>query len=118
MKKYIFIFFATFLLLIVLSSVTMNSCQPENKHQTQMTDNKDSEHLSCVPDEETAKKIAEAIWFPIYGESICIQKPFIATLENDVWIIEGSLPEEIKGGVAYIEIQKKDCKILKVTHGK
>jgi len=30
----------------------------------------------------------------------------------------GSLPSTSKGGVPYIEIQKKDGKILKVMHGK
>lgn len=118
MKKHIFIFFASFLLLIILSSMAMNSCQLKSRHHTQKVDDRDNEDLSYVPNEETAKKIAEAIWLPIYGENIYQQKPFIATLDNGIWVVEGSLPEGMKGGVAYIEIQKKDCKILKVTHGK
>jgi len=72
-----------------------------------------------VPDKETAIKIAEAIWYPIYGKKIYEEKPFVARLENPgVWIVEGTLKEYEVGGVAYIEIQRKDCKILKVTHGK
>ena len=84
-----------------------------------------------VPDEETAKKIAEAIWAPIYGrEHIASEKPFEAKLVGDtVWLVEGSLHKEnhglkngtltiTSGGVAYIEIRKKDCKVLKVIHGK
>ena len=70
-----------------------------------------------VPNAETAIKIAEAIWLPIYGESIYAKKPFKATLKNDVWIIEGTLHTEL-GGVPYAEIQKRDCKIIKVTHTK
>jgi hypothetical protein len=72
-----------------------------------------------VPDEATAVKIAEAIWLPVYGKSIYDDKPFTATLKNsDVWIVEGTPGKGLKGGVPYIEIQKSDCKILVVTHGK
>jgi hypothetical protein len=75
-------------------------------------------NMDYVPDAETAIKIAEAIWLPIYGEKIYENKPFIAKLKNsNVWIVEGTL-KDTKGGVPYIEIQKKDCKILKVYHGK
>lgn len=72
-----------------------------------------------VPDEETAVKIAEAVWFPIYGENIHAKKPFSAALKNDsIWIVTGTLPEGMKGGVPYAEISKYDCKILSVSHGK
>jgi hypothetical protein len=71
-----------------------------------------------IPDEETAIKIAEAIWLPIYGETIYTKKPFKAQLENEIWIVQGSIPIGTKGGVPYIEIQKNDCKVLKVTHSK
>lgn len=82
-----------------------------------------------VPDAETAIKVAEAIWLPIYGERIYQKKPFKARLKSsNVWIVEGTLQMDSAvgarsisitvGGVPYIEIQKSDCKILKVTHGK
>lgn len=73
-----------------------------------------------VPNEEIAKKIAEIIWLPIYGEKIYKMKPFMATLkDSSIWIVRGTLnPQYTFGGTPYIEIQKKDCKILKVTHGK
>jgi len=81
--------------------------------------NKKMTEIDYVPDEETAKKIAEAIWLPIYGEKIYSEKPYVASLMGDsVWVVKGSLSENKRGGVAYIEIQKSDCKILKVTHGK
>ena len=71
-----------------------------------------------VPTAETAIKVAEAIWLPIYGDKIYNSKPFKARLrDNEVWIVEGTLHAE-KGGVPYSEIQKKDCKVLKVIHGK
>ncbi len=72
-----------------------------------------------VPDSATAIKIAEAIWFSIYGNEIYQNKPYQIKLIGDtVWSIEGSLPEDLLGGVPYIEIDKRDCRILKVTHGK
>ena len=37
---------------------------------------------------------------------------------SDVWVVEGTLAKSLMGGVPYIEIQKSDCKILVVTHGK
>lgn len=86
---------------------------------------RDTISVDYVPNEETAKKIAEAIWIPIYGEShILKQRPYSAELVNDIWIVKGLIPEpyrydpNIRGGTAYIEIRKKDCKILKVTHYK
>lgn len=73
-----------------------------------------------VPDAETAIKIAVAVWGPIYGkEHIEKQKPYIATLSNGVWHVQGSLPKEFTaGGVAVAEISKTDGKILRVSHGK
>ncbi|NDV97301.1 hypothetical protein D0T84_20705 [Dysgonomonas sp. 521] len=83
----------------------------------------DNETRDYVPNEETAKKIAEAIWIPIFGEThILEQRPYKVKLINDVWIVEGLIPEpyrydpNVRGGGAYIEIRKKDCKILKVMH--
>lgn len=72
-----------------------------------------------VPDSVTAIRIAEAIWLPIYGNHIYENKPFEAELVGDsLWIVVGSLPKNVLGGVPYIEILKKDGKILGVEHGK
>lgn len=72
-----------------------------------------------VPDKETAVRIAEAVWIPIYGErKINAEKPFKARLQNDVWIVEGSISKGIKGGVAIAEIAKTDGRIVRVSHGK
>lgn len=71
-----------------------------------------------VPDDMTAMKIAEAIWLPIYGSKIYQEKPYTASLKDSIWIVEGTLPKGSDGGTAYIQIQKKDCKVLMVTHYK
>ena len=72
-----------------------------------------------VPDDVTAIKIAEAIWLPIFGIDIYDKKPFRAYLKDStVWVVRGTLKQGHIGGTPYIEIQKKDCKVLKVEHGK
>ena len=86
-----------------------------------------------VPDSTTAIKIAEAVLIPVYGEkTIASEQPFKATLKDDVWTVEGTLncagdestvaPGEkslhiCDGGVALVEISKRDSHILRMTHG-
>lgn len=106
MKKLIATYPFVLLLVVILISCT-------NVEPKKMITNED-----YVPDKETAIKIAEAIWLPIYGEKIYESKPFEAQLKGDsLWVVEGTLKEK-KGGVPYIEIRKSDCKIIIVTHGK
>lgn len=72
-----------------------------------------------VPDEGTAIRIAEIVLIPIYGEEkIKSERPFRATLKNGIWTVEGTLPQGFLGGVAIIEISKRDARILRVSHGK
>jgi ATP-dependent Clp protease ATP-binding subunit ClpA len=68
-----------------------------------------------VPDEQTAMRIAEAIWIPVYGqEMIERQKPLRAELENDVWIVSGALPEGQTGGILVARISKTNGTILQI----
>ncbi len=72
-----------------------------------------------IPDEETAIKVAVAVWTPIYGkDKIEKEKPYKAILKDGIWYVEGSLPEGWKGGVAEAEIAKDDGKIIRISHGK
>src|SRR5436309_13442205 len=72
-----------------------------------------------VPDSRTAIKIAVAVWESIYGAAqIAREKPYQATLRDDIWTITGSLPEWTPGGVAIAEISKQDGRILRVSHTK
>ncbi|GAB2789926.1 hypothetical protein HNQ93_003272 [Hymenobacter luteus] len=71
-----------------------------------------------VPDATTAIKIAEAVWLPIYGKRIYEKRPFKAVSKGAIWVVEGSLPDGMDGGVPYIEINKMDGRIMRVTHGK
>jgi len=71
-----------------------------------------------VPNERIAFKIAESVLSQIYGKEIIEnEKPFSINLENNVWIIEGTLYSR-KGGTAYMEIRKDNGEILKVIHTK
>jgi hypothetical protein len=73
-----------------------------------------------VPDEETAIKIAVAVWSKIYGKNhIAEQKPYIASFKDGIWHISGTLPPKYDlGGTAYAEIIKESGKIIRVSHGK
>ena len=72
-----------------------------------------------VPDERTAIRIAEAVLIPIYGEkSVRQERPYNATLTNDIWTVTGHIPENYVGGVALVEISKKDARVIRIDHGK
>lgn len=72
-----------------------------------------------VPDKETAIKIAESVWYPIYGSQIYTEQPFVAELEGDtVWIVRGTLPKGRVGGCAEIRLRKSDAAVLDVNHEK
>ena len=74
--------------------------------------------VGAVSTPEAACKIARAVLVPIYGKRIEDDQPFIVAYLNDIWYVEGSLPEEVLGGSFYIEIRREDAKILRVLHFK
>ncbi len=68
-----------------------------------------------VPDEETAIRIAEAVWIGIYGkEKVESQKPFRVELEYDVWIVRGSFPKGGSEGALIARISKVNGTIFEV----
>ncbi len=74
--------------------------------------------VGYVPDQETAIRIAVAVWIPIYGkDQIEEKKPYKAILENGIWYVRGSLPEGWFGGVAEAEIHKESGCIIRISHG-
>jgi hypothetical protein len=71
-----------------------------------------------IPDHKTAEDVASIILSNIYGaKQIKDEEPFISTLENDVWVVKGTLHNATFGGVAEIHIRKKDGRIIFVSHG-
>ncbi len=78
-----------------------------------------AQRRGMVPDKETAIKIAESVWYPIYGSQIYTEQPFVAELEGDtVWVVRGSLPKGRVGGCAEIRLRKSDAAVLNVNHEK
>lgn len=77
--------------------------------------NTDFEKNGLIYNEDCAIKIAEAIWLPIYGSIIYSSKPFKATLQDSVWIVEGTVNAQF-GGAPFIKINRRDGRILEVTH--
>lgn len=80
-------------------------------------------YKDLVPDKETAVALAEVLAVKIYGkENIGRQKPLVATRVGANWVVEGTFhtkPGYLSlGGVVLIKLQAKDCKVLRVTHGK
>ena len=72
--------------------------------------------------EESVIKLAEIILVNVYGKKVLEQRPFKAKLEGDIWKVNGTLycQQDVvcKGGVARIEIYKKDGKVKSVIHDK
>lgn len=86
-----------------------------DKSQHNVIDNK----TVIIKDSITAISIAESILFSIYGkENIIEQKPYEIYLIDNYWIIIGTLPKNYLGGTFLIIIDSRDCKIIKITHGK
>lgn len=76
-----------------------------------------------VPNAETAAKIAEAVLIPVYGEKqILSERPFKATLQGNVWTVEGTLHcgegKRCNGGTAVVKISKDTSQILHMIHYK
>lgn len=113
MKRFILLFFS-----FMLINIPVGLAEESQRHSVIPKE-------GFVPDQNTAVQIAVAILGPIYGEEqIEKEKPFNATLKNEIWRVEGSLPKSlfengiVLGGVAMVEISKKDARILWVSHGK
>ncbi len=65
-----------------------------------------------VPNQETAIKIAEAVWLPIYGKGIYDEEPFEAKLtERGDWLVLGAVHGH-GGGELMMILQPKDGKII------
>jgi hypothetical protein len=68
------------------------------------------------------------VLIPVYGEQkIISERPFKAVLQNDVWIVSGTLhcPDgrggittHCVGGTAGVRISKTDGRIMDMGHGK
>lgn len=72
-----------------------------------------------IPNEQTAIKVALAVWEPIYGkEKIEKQAPYKAKLKDEVWYVFGTLPRFMLGGTVEAEISKITGEIIRISHGR
>jgi ATP-dependent Clp protease ATP-binding subunit ClpA len=68
-----------------------------------------------VPDAETAIRIAEAVWTPIYGEEVVKQqRPLEADLSSSVWTVRGTCQSEQAANILVAAISRTDGRILKI----
>ncbi len=68
--------------------------------------------------EKTAIKIAELILVSVYGETVLTQRPWKVTDNGNCFTILGTFHGKGLGGVAEIQINKSDARVIKCTHGK
>lgn len=71
-----------------------------------------------VPTESVAIRVAEGIAVGLYGEATAMHgRPFRARLRGDVWTVIGTLnPPGAYGGVAIIQISRRDGRVLFAHH--
>jgi hypothetical protein len=72
-----------------------------------------------INDEQTLIEVTEPILFKVYGkENIINERPYEIYLFGDNWIMKGTLPLDMKGGTFTIAVNRKNCKIIGITHEK
>lgn len=79
---------------------------------------KNKEQL-LIAKKDVAISIAEPYLFSIYGKDAIIgEKPYEAYLIDNYWVILGTLPEGMMGGVFMIILDASNGKVVRITHGK
>jgi hypothetical protein len=76
-----------------------------------------AQRSESVPDSDAAIKIARAALIARFGANTQMEEPLVARLkDNDTWLVQGTLPPGSIGGVGYVEIARKEGRILKIYH--
>ena len=91
-----------------------------NDYQYYIDNFPSEENVGNITDAKDAIKKAEKIWIKLYGENIKKEKPYQVFYDENsgIWLVQGTLRTNMKGGVANIIIQNKTGKILAVWHDK
>ncbi len=92
---------------IVVFLITLISCNNQ----------KNEDNVRYKRDSIRVVNIAENTWLKYYGKNIYSNKPFKAHKKDSIWIVRGTLHTDL-GGVPYLEINAKNFKVLKISHGK
>ncbi len=70
-----------------------------------------------IPNEDTAVKVAEALFIPIFGaDEVAKYSPYHARFKDGLWTVYGTLKSGSRGGTPQMTIQKKDGKVIEVWH--
>ena len=79
-----------------------------------------NECLGKLSGKTDAVKKAEIILVKIYGKQVKKERPYQIFYDEEagVWLVQGSLPSNMKGGVANIIIENDTGKVLAVWHEK
>ncbi|NIZ19189.1 NTF2 fold immunity protein [Entomospira culicis] len=67
-------------------------------------------------DQPLALAVARLIWVDVYGQRVLNQEPFRASQQAKIWLIRGSLPTGMDGGVPYLRLRQSDGMILGHRH--
>ncbi len=125
MKKIITIFILLFAI-IAISLYFFNTKRYNKKNQKVLNC-----HTCLIKSELTAIDLAENILFKVYGESKIInERPYnIVLIDNNIWIISGSLNKSFMESILYrnipkfggsfeIKLDAKTGKVIKMMHYK
>jgi hypothetical protein len=112
------------ILFVFFYIVIQTYCMGQKTKQEVLNIRHSYKNFNYIPDsgyvssEVIALKLAKVVLASIYGEST--SKVYEAHLiENDtIWVVLGINPKGTLGGIQYIEIRKKDGRILKVANSK
>ncbi len=91
-----------------------------SEYQYYMENFSSEETLGVISDEKDLLKKVEVIWIDKYGEHIKNEKPYQLFYDekNDVWLVQGTMPYNVMGGVANILVENDTGKVLAVWHDK
>jgi hypothetical protein len=77
-----------------------------------------AEKVNLRLDEKTAEAIAEIVLVKVYGPEVLKQRPWIVATTDTSFKFNGRLKENEVGGVAEIEISKRNAAVILIRHGK
>jgi hypothetical protein len=110
-------------LLVMIFGFTSSNISGESRYDEILNDLRSERYIpisGVVPDEATAIKMAELIWNNMFSETILNKKPFKVKYykKEKIWLVEGTLDDNMVGGVPYILIRKSDGRVISVWHTK
>ena len=91
-----------------------------NEYQYYIDNFPSEENVGNIIDAKDVIKKSEKIWIKLYGESIKKEKPYQVFYDekNAIWLVQGTLRFNTKGGTANILIQNETGTVLAVWHDK